>query len=492
MGIARNILKNTGTMVAGNLIFRLISLFTVVYLARHLSVADFGKYNFVFAYLGFFTIITDAGLGDIVVREMSKTPESMQKIVGNVYVIKIFLSIIAVLFSTLIINLLDYPESTNLYIYVASATLVFQSFSDASIAVFITNLKMKYDVISKIISKLVFIALVVYIIILNGTLLYIIVAFILSEFLRMLLNYAFSKKVIQMKYDIDFSLWRVLLKESLPIALSGVFLILYHRIDIVMLSLMIKGVDADLAVGLYSAAYKLSEPLQLISYSIVVSLYPAMSKSFQDSKVKFFKIYENGLRSIFILTLPIALGGTLVADKIILSIYDSSYEGSIIALQILMWSFFFLSINMLLTSLLTSINKQKFNTLSMGACVIINIVLNLLLIPEYSYNGASIATVITELVLMLMSFYFISKSISVSALMSSMKVLLIKSSVSCIIMGLVVYFMNAFTNINVFLTIISGALFYGLSLVVLGAFSKNEKEFVKSLLFHKSIFNEMR
>lgn len=464
--------------MVGNLAFRLISLLTMIYLARYLSVEDFGKYNFIFAYLGFFNIITDSGLGDITVREMSRNPDTMQNVTGNVHIIKIFLSIIAVFLSVVFISLTNYSASMIFYVYVASTVLFFQSYSDTFKAIFTTKLKMQYEVLSKIVSKIVFALLLFCIIFLKGTLYHIILAFSFSEFVRMMLNYIFSRKVTRAKFDIDLYMWKDLFKESIPVALSGVFLVIYHRIDIVMLSMIIKGAEADIAVGLYSAAYKLSEPLGLISSSLIVSLYPVMSKSFKSSKNKFFKTYEAGFKYTIMLMLPISIGTTLIADKIILLIYDSSYEGSIIALQILIWSLFFASINLLLTSLLTSINKQRLNTLSMGTCVFVNIALNFILIPRFSYNGASIATVVTELILLLMSLYFIS----MNADLPSVRNISMKSLISSLIMGVSVYYMNEFTTLNIFFIISLGALVYSLALLVTKTFSTEEEEMIKSAL----------
>ncbi len=488
MSTAHKVAKNTVIMMVGNLAFRLLSLAVVIYLARYLSVEDFGRYNFVFAYLGFFNIITDFGLGDITVREMSRNSNSMQNITGNVHIIKIFLSIIAAFLSVSMISLIGYPPTTTLYVYAASIILFFQSFSDTFKAIFVTSLKMQYEILSKIISKIVFVGLVLYIIAFKGTLYHIILAFIFFEFLRALLNYTFSRKIVRAKFEIDFSMWKNLFKESIPIALSGVFLVIYHRIDILMLSMMIKGLEADIAVGLYSAAYKLSEPLGLISTSLVVSLYPLMSKSFKGSKSDLFKTYEIGLKYTVILMLPIAVGTTLIADKIILLIYDSSYEGSITALQILIWSLFLASINLLLISSLTSINKQRLNTLSMGVCVVANIVLNMILIPSFSYNGASIATVITELILLLMSLYFVSVNLDVPPV----KAVSFKPLVSCLIMGIPVYYMNNFTTINVFFTVLFGVAFYLMALLGTNTFSKDEKEIIKYVLSFNVIYKKMR
>jgi len=74
LSTVQQVAKNTGIIISGELIFRLVSLVVTIYLARYLGTAGFGKYSFVFAYLAFFNIITDLGLQTILVREMSREP----------------------------------------------------------------------------------------------------------------------------------------------------------------------------------------------------------------------------------------------------------------------------------------------------------------------------------------------------------------------------------------------------------------------------------
>ncbi len=467
--------KNTGVMLIGNLLFRLLSLLITIYLAKYLGVESFGRYNFVFAYLGFFAILTDLGLGDVVVREMSRNEKIMSLMLGNIYMIKVFLSAIAILLSITVISLMDYPQETTNLIYAASFILLFQSFSDVYKMLFLTKLRMEYDVISKIISKLFFCVLVVFLIIEQAGLMAIIIAFAVSELLRTLLNLIFSRKIIGPVFRPDPEMWKRLFRESLPIALSGVFLVIYHRIDVLMLSIM----QGDIPVGLYSAAYKLAEPIGLFPYAVVVSLFPVMSRYFEESSQNLFMTYEIGIKILLILMLPISAGIMLLSAPIIDLIYhDPSFSGSVTALQILIWSVFFAAINYLLTSLLTSINKQRLNTLSMGFCVLVNILLNYLLIPSYSYNGASVATVITEVILFLISIYFVSIHLG----WLKFHRIAFKPLVACFLMGLLTYYGWNMLNINIFLIIPLAAAVYFLSLFGMRTFSDSEMDVIKKLL----------
>jgi len=471
MSTARRVARNTGIIIIGDVVFRLISLFVTIYLARYLGAIGFGKYSFVFAYIAFFGIISDIGLRAILVREMSRNSLITPKLIGNAYIIKLILAVFAVVLPIIIISLASYPSDTITYVCIAAFTLPFMSFSDLYTAIFQANLRMEYNVISKLTFKVLSAGLIFWIIFSRGTLTQIILALVFSEMVRTLISYSFSRKLVRPQFEIDSGLWRYLFKEALPIALSSVIWIIYYQIDIVMLSPM----QGDAAVGVYSAAHKLFEPFSLIPMALMTSLFPVMSKAFKTSRERLIKSYRLGIKYLLIMALPIAIGTALLSDKIILLIYGAEFAESATVLQILIWALVFNFVNSLLLHLLISIDEQKLNTLSTGICAIVNIALNFILIPILSYNGAAIATVATHAVLFIASFYFVSKHLQ----MLSIHKIVIKPVISGLIMGTFVYY---FLGVNMFLLVPSAVIIYFGALLTLKTFSKEDWDIVKKVL----------
>ena len=470
MSTVQRVARNTGVVIAGDLIFRIISLFVIIYLARYLGTVGFGKYNFVFAYLSFFGIITDLGLQTILVREMSRDASITPKLIGNAFIIRLILTIFAVVLSIVVITLMSYPADTTSYIYIATFTIFFISFSDFYATIFQANLRMEYKMIAKLSFKVLSAALIFWIIFSHGTLMQVMIVLVFSEMIKTLISYSFSRKFVKPRFEIDFGLWKYLFKESLPLALTVVIWIIYYRIDVVMLSIM----QGDAQVGIYSAAYKLSEPLSLIPSALMVSLFPIMSASFKTSEERLIKSYKLAIRYLLIIMLPIAVGTTIIADKIIFLIYRAEFVGSATALQMLIWALVFTSASFVLTNLLVSIGKQKLYTASMAICAVVNVTLNFILIPTLSYNGAAIATVATNIVFFLSNFYFVSKYLQVPP----MRKTLLKPTISCLLMGSFVYY---FMNINVFLLVLLAAVVYFVTLLTLKTFSKEDIDIIKKI-----------
>lgn len=473
MNISKNVAKNASILFVGNILFRLISLFVVIYLARYLGVEMFGKYNFIFAYLAFFMITSDLGLNQILIREMSRNQQGIPKLIGNGLILKLILSSASILLAICIIYFSGYQKDAVFYVSIASLILIFQSFSDSQKTIFAAYLKMKYDVISKIINRLISAILIYYIIISNGTLLQIILVLILAEFAGTLLNWFFARKLTSIEYSIDVKVWKKLLAQSIPVALSSFFLIISHRIDVIMLSF----IEGDISVGFYSAAYRLSEPLILISYALVTSLFPLMSKSYISSKESLVKMYDRSLKYIIIIMIPISLGIMLLSDNIIFLIYGSEYSDSTKALQILVWSLFFVSINYLFTQMLIATDKQKFTTKIMFFSVLINIILNIVLINKYSFIGASFATLITEIFFSIICFVYISKYLTYR---SDKKYLLV-SMISALIMGMAIIYLKGF-NMDLCIIIAISIIAYGILLIVFKGFTHEEVLELKKFL----------
>ncbi|MDY6894127.1 MAG: flippase [Thermotogota bacterium] len=471
MNTVKRVARNTSIVMGGDIIFRLISLFVMIYLARYLGVTDYGKYSFVFAYLAFFNIITDLGLQRILVREMARDESIAPKLIGNAYIIRGILAVIAVVSSVIIISLASYPADTTTYIHIASFTLLFISFSDFYRTIFEANLKMEYNTVAKLAFKILSAGFILWIIYSNGTLMQIMIVLVFSEGVKTLLNYLFSRKFVRPKFEIDFKLWKFLLKECLPIALTSIIWVIYYHIDVVMLSPMM----GDEAVGIYSAAHKLCDPFFLIPSGLTMSLFPLMSAYYESSENKLIKTYTLGVRYLLIIMLPIAVGITLLADDIIFIIYGTEFIHSTTVLQILIWSIVFSSINSILLSLLISINRQKLNTLSTGVCAFVNVILNLILIPILSYNGASIATVVTNMVLFTVCFYFVSKHLQVIPVHK----MVVKPVISGLVMGAFIYY---FTRLNIFLLVPLAGIVYLMVLLTLKTFNEDDWEMVKKVL----------
>ena len=198
------------------------------------------------------------------------------------------------------------------------------------------------------------------------------------------------------RIEADIRFWKSLLKESFPFGVTGITGMIYNYVDAVLLSLLL----GNAVVGIYSASYRLMVILLFIPSVMNMAIFPAMSRFHITSKSNLKLIQEKYLKIMIIIGIPIGISITILASDIILLIYGPIYFESIKPLQILIWSTVLIFITAPFIILFESINKQVIITKITIICVIINIVLNLIFIPKYSYIAASLITVLTELIIL--------------------------------------------------------------------------------------------
>ncbi|AKB33654.1 hypothetical protein MSSIH_2964 [Methanosarcina siciliae HI350] len=471
MNKVKLIAENTAFLFAGKLSSKVISLFTVILIARYLGETEYGKYSFVFAFISFFTIISELGILQILLREISRSPEVAGKMIGNAIIIKIILSILALILAVFSINIMGYPGETIKAVQLASLILMVDVFNTYGV-IYEANLKMKYSVFFFLVSHILMLGFIVLITYFDLGLNLIILATVAGSAIQNILTFLFSTQYVKVKFDIDLQICKKLIRDSLPLALSSVFTIIYYRIDMVMLSMMV----GDAAVGVYSAAYRVSETFIFIPSILMTSLFPLMSKYYGSSNETLSFSYEKSIKYLFSLALPMAVGATILSDKIVLTIYGEEFKESIIAFQILIWATAIIFINYAAGSLYVSTNQQRFVMFYTGAGAVLNIVLNYIFIPKYSYTGASAATVLTELSILMLTSYWLPSFIPKKRLICNN----LPAIIATIIMS--IFLLNGFKNYFGLFSIIPSVIIYFVSLHLLKWFDVDDK-----IMFRKII-----
>jgi O-antigen/teichoic acid export membrane protein len=220
---------------------------------------------------------------------------------------------------------------------------------------------------------------------------------------------------------IDLTLCFTLIKQALPMSLAVILATIYFRIDIIMLSLM----KNDTVVGWYSASYRLFETLPFIPIAFTTSLLPLMSKLKKAGVEKIEDIAQKAVKYLIVTSIPIVIGSVMLAEPITHIIYGDAYSNSVVALRILVFAIPFIYVNNLLNATLISTDRQQIVGINAALCVLVNIFLNLILIPSQAHKGAAMATVITEVVLVVSNIYFCSRQIKIVPAFRSIPLVLI-------------------------------------------------------------------
>lgn len=471
MNTTQTIAKNTIALILAQIVPMLFGIILVFYIARILGDVGFGKYSFAFAFTGLFAVLSNLGLNTLTVREVARDKSRASKYLGNIVIINIILSVITLTLIFFAINSMNYPPDTTMAVYIIAVSLVVTSISQLFKSIFRAFEKMEYEFLINTSKTIIVVSLGLFVLFAGYGLIGLVLIHLLASVFDFFLSLSICiKKFAVPKLEIDLKFWKHSIRTALPLGFVYVFAVIYGQIDMIMLSVMC----GDAVVGWYSAAYKLRSVLSFIPASFMGAAFPVMSRFFESSTKSLEILYERSFKYMLSLALPIAVGTTILADRIILLLYGTQYTNSIIALQILIWAIVFGFPAYLLEYVLFSTNKQYITGITSGICAVSNVILNLLLIPSLNYVGAAIATVITTGMLFGIYFYFVFKY----GYKLPIHKIVIKPLIASLVMGVFIY---CFNNSNLFLLVLLAAIVYLGALYALKGISQGDIRMFKEM-----------
>ncbi|HEY4721850.1 MAG TPA: flippase, partial [Anaerolineae bacterium] len=193
----------------------------------------------------------------------------------------------------------------------------------------------------------------------------------------------------------DPELRRGMLGESFPLMLNHLLATLFFKVDVPMIQVM----QSATVVGWYSTAYKWLDALNIIPAYSTIALFPVMSRQASEDKSALLRSTQVGIKLLVMIALPLAVVTTFIAPTLVLILGGSSYlPHAGIALQIMIWSIPFGWINSITNYVLIALGQQSKLTRAFIVGLAFNVIANLILIPRFSYIGAALITILSELV----------------------------------------------------------------------------------------------
>jgi O-antigen/teichoic acid export membrane protein len=401
MSIKLNIIKNTALLLAADIGSKIVGLVYIIILARYLGAEGFGTISSAQAYSGLFVVLTDLGLQQLTVREIARDKSNSSKYVNNVLGVRLVLTILILIPFAIIIYKSYYADMAHNALYVILLSYIILSFSNIFDALFQAYEEMKYIAIKRFLNSILMLLAIIFMTYGQLGIIGIAFAYLIVSALVLVFDLAISSKYfVYPSVELNLNFWKNIIKQAIPFGLTGIFFTTYFQVDTIMLS-MLKGNEV---VGWYNAAFKFITMLFAIPVITSLAIFPASSKSYTTSKESLKDIIDYYFKIMLILGIPLAVGTTLLSEKIILLFYDYSYNNSIIILQILMWGLAFIFIYVPFFRLFESANRQIVVTKIAFISCVINIILNFSSIPQLSYIGASLATLITQIIVFIICY----------------------------------------------------------------------------------------
>ncbi|MBU0648444.1 flippase [Patescibacteria group bacterium] len=454
---------NTLVQTVGKVMVVATSVTTISLLTRYLGEEGFGEYTTTMTYLGFFGIVVDLGMYLIVVRELARDKKEGEKYLNNAFGLRLILGLLILALAPLLAYLVfPYSSVVDLAIAIGAVSFWFINLNQIVVSLFQVNLHMWKLVVGEVLGRLAILGLTYFFVLQNGDLLSFIWANVVGNVVLFGVSYLFAVRYIKLVPKFDWKIWKVILVETLPLAVVVLLNRIYFNIDTIFLSVF----KSQEEVGIYGLPYKVLDIL--ISFPSIFAglVFPTLAKHGLGKLSELRRVYQKSFDFMMLTSLPMLVGLVMLADPIIRLLGGKEgFSDSVLILQILSVAVLFVFFSTLSNNLVIAVKMQKkLMTISLVS-VVINLALNIWLIPKYSYWAASSITVLTEFIVMIMSGVFVWGYVKVLPnLKMTMKVV-----PSVVIMGLVLYWLSSW---NLFLLVIVGGAIYVMMMFFLGGISR--------------------
>ena len=389
---------NTLIQFIGKAISVLLGLATVALLTRYLGLAGYGNFTLVFAYMSFFGVFADFGLQLAIVRELSQKNIDADSIYGTYFWIKSVLIGVSTFVAIFALLFFPYSEELKIGILIGALAVGIGGLSGYGSAIFQSRVRLDIVTYIDVLTKIITVVFIIFFVFSKMNFYYIVSTVLIGNITGFIATVFILKKFINFNFKYDKVLAKKIIGWSIPIGLTSFFSLAYFKIDTIMLSVM-KGPEE---VGIYSLAYKILENILILWGLYMASVYPFFSRLLGDSdKKNFYKIFKNTIVIALLFSMSIVLIGLIFSDYIINIFAGDKFNQSSVSFKILLLSLPIYFMTNTFYNALLSLKKINFIIYSMVACLLLNFLLNLILIPKMGYVGASINTVLTEGVMLI-------------------------------------------------------------------------------------------
>jgi len=424
----RHIFKNFVSLAVAEGLSRTIGLASTVYLARTLGAEGFGIIGFAFAVVSYFTLIVKLGFDTLGIRELARDRTQIHKYITNIIAIRFLLAIAAYIVLVAFVLLVNRPVGVKNFLLFLGLVVFTSAFNLSWVFQGIERMEIKG--IACVLESL-FYMLGVVIFVRTAEQIYLVAFFfILASVFAFLFMSAFLTRTFGFfRLCIDVRWWKDLLRQVAPIGISLFMIQIYYYVDTIMLGFM----RSEVEVGYYVGAYKLMLVSLIPAGLILKVFFPSLSRK-DDVHLPDFA--RNYVKMMFFTGIPIAIGGILFARELIYLFYGAQYEQAILPFTILMINPLFVFANMAFGNPLIAWDKQRvyMRWITLGA--VLNVILNLVLIPFYGMIGAAVATVLTEAAILRGLHYEFQKNVAVSLFDVATRPIVWVAVMSCAVFGL--------------------------------------------------------
>ena len=400
-----NLTKNALLAGLSNLSSVLL-LLLLIFAARHLTIADFGKLTFALALTGAIALISDFGITEFTKRSVARDPTITDRYFSNGFVWKALLAALSWILMIAVAHVLTEDPTTRYVVAILGVGAITRAFKALPIALFQAKERFDLSTISQLTHHFLVFTFVTIALALGSGLLGFSIVFVAVKLVDVVLTYVLMvrTRIAKFRLAFDKKFMMQLQRQAIPFGLFVVVVQVYAYADTIMLA----AIRGDTEVGLYNAAYKIYEGMTLIALVLHQAISPQLARLYSADLAAHGYTAQRALKFAAMVAAFCSFSGFIFSGFVIRVAFGQLYIPSTASLQILSISFMFVTLNYVLNAIMVSIDRQMALLIFVSITLLLNIILNLVLIPQFGHVGAAAATAMSTLVMTVMSYTFLS------------------------------------------------------------------------------------
>ena len=476
MSQIKTIFKNMSWLLISQIIASVCAFIWTILMARYLGVSNYGILGFAISLTGILSFTVDFGISTHIVRHIAIDYSSAPKYLGNAIPLKGLFSLGSIFIILIVLILMKSNELTITVTLLFAIEMIIKSILSLLNGSFQAFEEGKYQGIGNTLLNIILLFFILISIYANLGIIAIAISYILANAIALVYEYyVLDKYITKPKFEFDWDFCKKITVQSLPFAAIILLTTVYYSIDVVMLTKIV----GSYATGIYNATYKLISVLTLFYSVYTAVIFPVMSRFFEDDEKILIISFEKSIKYLMIIIIPIAIATMIYSSDVINIIYGNQYNNASSVLSILIWTVCLLFINGACNNLLNASHKEVTVTKIYLIAALFNIILNFIMIPYFSYNGAAITTVLSDLLIVLIQIYVIYKlgyKLQKKIYLDFGKII-----IGSLIMGIILFL----SNMNMWLALPIGLIIYFVIIFVLRVFDSDDKYIIHEILDRK-------
>lgn len=462
--------RNFISILQGNFVGKIVTFIFFLVVARWYGEEVFGIVNFANSIITYFIMIASMGLQNYAIVCIAKDKQHSELLFNKVINIRIILAIISIslLFITISLSNIMYENKVMTLLYggmIITNALNIEWYFNAIQEMQYISKSMIIQNISSLLILTVF-----YVLNISKSMYIIPLALILGSLLASIYLLYIALKNI--KYKFLFSIKEAIrfIKYGFPFFFSGIFATINSNIDIIILGI----ISTNSEVGLYSSAYKIINVLIIVVTLVFTPIYPVMIelinlKKWDELNSLMIKVKKY----VYALALPLLVGGIILGKEVIIFLFGIKYSEAGLTFKILIVYICLLYIREIYGYILTASGNQKSYMTVVSISSAINVIMNLILIPQIGIVGAALTTLFSEIINLILMRRIAYKNIPLDLKGDYCK----KIIISALIMGGVAFICNKY-NIHLIITIVLSSIIYLIIIIKSRVISKEDIKLV--------------